>query len=251
MDQSKTKIEVRDTGLHLTSQSYEGPFDLVLDLIERSKLSINELSLSQITDDYISHVRLATSFPMEVAANFIGVAATLLVIKSKSLIPDLDLSDDEITDVADFEKRIREYERVRQMSRELSFVFGKRVLVSAGEKAPEPYFSPSRDLTLAKLVDSLDSLFASIEKELPLPEAKVRTTITLEEMMSALLERVQQKLNLSFSDFSGSERERIEVIVSFLALLELVKEGMVGAEQHDTFADIRITNTSTSTPRYG
>lgn len=250
MDQSKTKIEVRDTGLHLTSQSYEGPFDLVLDLIEKSKLSINELSLSQITDDYIAHVRSASSFPMEVAAHFIGVAATLLVIKSKSLIPDLDLSEDEVSDVADFEKRIREYERVRQMSRELSVLFGRHVLVSAGDKTPETHFSPSQDLSLEKLVPVLEALFTTLEKEEPLPQAKVKTVITLEEMMTALLERVQQKLTMSFSDFRGSERERVEVIVSFLALLELVKEGMVDASQHDTFADIRITNTSTHTPSY-
>ena len=251
MDQSKTKIEVRDTGLHLTSQSYEGPFELVLELIEKSKLSINELSLCQITDDYITHVRMSPSFPMDAASDFIGVAATLLVIKSKSLIPDLELTEDEVTDVSEFERRLREYERVRSMMRELSQVFGRAVLLSAGERAPEPYFSPSKDLTVQNLENALEAIFQAVEKEVPLSEAKVRNVITIEEMMNALLQRVQQKLTLSFSEFSTGSHERINVIVSFLALLELVKEGAVGAEQHQTFADIRITNTSTHTPRYG
>jgi segregation and condensation protein A len=250
MDQSKTKIEVRDTGLHLTSQSYEGPFELVLELIEKSKLSINELSLSKITDDYIAHVRGSAAFPMEDAADFIAVAATLLVIKSKSLIPDLELSEDETTDITEFERRLREYERVRSMMRELSVLFGRQVLVSAGERFPEPHFSPSRDLTLANLEAALDAVFNSIEKEVALPEARVRNTVTLEEMMTKLMDRVQKKLTLSFSEFSGDASERIEVIVSFLALLELMKEGTVDALQHETFSDIRITNTSTGMPRY-
>lgn len=251
MDQSKTKIEVRDSGVHLSSQSYEGPFELVLELIEKSKLSINELSLSTITDEYIRYVRSSGALPMEDTADFIAVAATLLLIKSKSLLPDLELSVDEATDITEFERRLREYERVRTMMRELSGMFGRNVLVSAGERPPEPFFSPSLDLTLSHVVKALETLLATTEKTEPLQEARVRSTVTLEEMMSKLIDRVQKKLTLSFSEFSGDSKERIEVIVSFLALLELMKEGAVSAEQHATFSDIRITNTTTDTPRYG
>src|ERR1700733_10927216 len=89
------------SGFVMRSGSYEGPFELVLELIENRKLSVSELSLSQVTNDYIQHVRGQAAFPMEDAANFIGVAATLLLIKSKSLIPDLELSNDEEEDVED------------------------------------------------------------------------------------------------------------------------------------------------------
>lgn len=244
-------LKVKETGLHLSTESYDGPFELVLELIDKRKLSVNEISLTQITDDYIEHVRTQAKFPMEDAAQFIGVAATLLLIKSKSLIPDLELSDDEESDVEDLTRRLAEYERVRAMMRELSQIFGRSVMVSAGERKPEPVFSPSSDLTLANVTTALAEALLALEKEEKLPEARVRSMVTLEEMMVRLVERVQQKMTMSFKDFAGSTAERVEIIVSFLALLELVKQGSVEAEQHETFADIRITNTAPATPHYG
>lgn len=240
-----------DPRFHIRTEAYEGPFELVLELIDKRKLSISELSLSQVTDDYIQHVRTQAKFPMEDAAQFIGVAATLLLIKSKSLIPDLELSEEEESDVDDLKRRLTEYEKVRDMMRELSRIFGRNVMVSAGERAPQPVFAPSKDLTLTNITESLASALAALEKEEKLPEARVRTMITIEEMMERLVERVQNKLTMSFAEFAGDAKERVEVIVSFLALLELVKQGAVDAAQHDTFADIRITNSSPATPSYG
>lgn len=242
---------VKQDAFHIKTDGYEGPFELVLDLIEKRKLSVNELSLSQVTDDFIQHVRGQGTFPMEDAAQFIGVAATLLLIKSKSLIPDLELSSDEDEDVEDLKRRLREYERTREMSRELSRIFGRSVMVSAGERLPEAFFAPSKDLTLANLESSLAGALQALEKEEKLPEARVRPMVTIEEMMDKLLVRIQKNLNMSFKEFAGDTVERIEIIVSFLALLELVKQGNVDADQHETFADIRITNTSTDVPRYG
>jgi len=242
---------IKDDVLHIKTDSYEGPFELVLDLIERRKLSINELSIAQVTDDFIQHVRGQGTFPMEDAAQFIGVAATLLLIKSKSLIPDLELSEEEVSDVDELKRRLVEYERVREMTRELGKIFGRDVMVSAGDRIPEVFFAPSKDLTLHNLEGALTNVLASLEKEEKLPEARVRPMVTIEEMMDRLLTRIQSKLNMSFREFAGDTVERVEIIVSFLALLELVKQGSVDADQHTSFADIRITNTTTDVPRYG
>lgn len=231
--------------------AYEGPLELILGLIEKRQLSISEVSLGQITDDYITHVRTQAEFPMEDAADFIGVAATLLLIKSKSLIPELELSPEEEGDVEDLKERLRQYEVVRDAARELGRIFGKHVLVSAGERDPEPIFAPSRDLTLQNLEKALQEALTALEKEEKLPEARVRPLVTIEEMMDRLTQRVQAALTISFSEFSGSAKERVEVVVSFLALLELMKQGIVEAQQFGTFQDITITNLSSSTPRYG
>lgn len=232
--------------------SYEGPFELILDLIEKRQLLVNDIALAEVTDDYIQHVRGHGTFPMEDVAEFIGVAATLLLIKSKSLIPDLELSEEEEEDMDDLKRRLQQYERVRDAMRELSRLFGTNVMVSAGERIPEPVFSPARDLTLERIADALKDALATLEKEAEkLPEARVRPLVTIEEMMSTLLTRVQTAMTLSFKQFAGSATEKVEVIVSFLALLELVKEGAVEAAQHESFSDIRITNTSAGVPRYG
>lgn len=243
---------VRDNRLHIRTSVYEGPFELILDLIEKRKLSVNELSLAQVTDDYIQFVRGQGQFPMEEAAHFIGTAATLLLIKSKSLIPELELSGEEEEDVDDLKKRLLEYERVREMTRELSLLFGRHVMVSAGERIPEPFFAPSRDLSVPLLQEALENALKALEKaQEKLPEAKVRPLISIEEVMDTLLTRVQRAMSLSFKEFSGDKTERVEVIVSFLALLELVKQGAVDALQHESFSDITIKNTSPSVPQYG
>lgn len=222
----------------------------MLDLIEARKLLVNELALASITDEFIEHVRRQESFPMEETANFIQIAATLLLIKSKSLIPDLELTEEEKGDVADLERRLATYERVRDAARELARVFGKRVMIQAGEKKPEVFFAPSRDMATGSLESALARVLAAREEVEKLPEARVKPMVTIEEMMDQLAKRVESALTLSFKDFAGSAREKVEVIVSFLALLELVKQGAVAAEQFENYGDIRISHSGTGVPRY-
>ncbi len=238
------------TNYTVRTDAYEGPFELLLDLIEERKLSVSEIALASVTDDFIQHLRGKAEFPMEDASNFIAVAATLLLIKSKSLIPALELSEEEEDGIADLERRLALYEKAREAARELGKLFGRSVMIAAGEKEAEPLFAPSKDLTLESLSLALAGALKALEKIEELPEARVKTTITLEEMMDSLLARVQSALTLSFKEFSGDAAGRVEVIVSFLALLELVKQGSLDASQGANFADIRITNTSQSVPRY-
>lgn len=236
----------------IKTESYEGPFEVLLDLIEARKLLVNDLALASITEDFIQHVRAQEAFPVEETANFIQIAATLLLIKSKSLIPDLILSEEENADVEDLKRRLAAYEKVREAARELAKVYGKMMMVPAGERAPEPLFSPARDLSADALAEALARVLAAREEVEELPEARVKPLVTIEEMMDQLAKRVQSAMTISFKDFAGSNKEKVEIIVSFLALLELVKQGAVGAEQFDQHGDIRISHTAAaSVPRYG
>ncbi|TSC70988.1 MAG: segregation and condensation protein A [Parcubacteria group bacterium Gr01-1014_49] len=240
------------TGFSIKTGSYEGPFEMLLDLIEARKFLVNDLALANITEDFIAHIRTQETFPVEETANFIQIAATLLLIKSKSLIPDLELTDEESADVEDLKRRLAAYEKVRTASRELARIFGKNVMVPAGERPPEVSFAPSRDLSPAALAEALARVLAAREAVKELPEVRVKPLVTIEEMMDRLAKRVQSALTLSFKEFAGGTKEKVEVIVSFLALLELVKQGAVAAEQYDVHGDIRISHTaSSSVPRYG
>ncbi len=236
----------------IKTDSYEGPFEVLLDLIEERKLLVNDLALANITEDFIQHVRSQETFPVEETANFIQIAATLLLIKSKSLIPDLALTENENADVEDLKRRLAAYEKVREAARELSRIFGKSIMHPVGERPPEPSFAPSRDLSVSALEATLVRVLAARVVVEELPEARVKPLITIEEMMDRLAKRVQSTMTLSFKEFAGSVKERVEVIVSFLALLELVKQGAVAAEQHGTYGEIRISHTaSRAVPRYG
>ena len=225
---------------------------MLLDLIEARKFLVNDLALANITEDFITHVRKQETFPVEETANFIQIAATLLLIKSKSLIPDLELTEEESADVEDLKRRLAAYEKVRAASRELARIFGKKVMVPAGERPPEVSFAPSRDLSAAALAEALARVLAAREAIKELPEVRVKPLVTIEEMMDRLAKRVQSALTISFKEFAGSSKEKVEIIVSFLALLELVKQGAVAAEQYDVHGDIRISHAaSSSVPRYG
>ncbi|HQT82928.1 MAG TPA: segregation/condensation protein A, partial [Candidatus Paceibacterota bacterium] len=126
------------------------------------------------------------------------------------------------------------------------------VLVPAGERPPEVVFAPSQDLSARALAEALARVLSAREAVEELPTASVKPLISIEDMMDRLATRVQSAMTLSFKDFAGGQKEKVEVIVSFLALLELVKQGAVAAEQYGEHGDIRISHTaSAAVPRYG
>lgn len=237
---------------NIQTEAYQGPFALVLELIEARKLLVNDLALASITEDFIQHVRGQATFPMEEAADFIHIAATLLLIKSKSLVPDLTLTEEENADVEDLRRRLEAYEKVREATRELSRLYDKTFMFEAGERARETVFAPSGDLSKEALEGALARVLSAREAVEALPEARVKPLVTIEEMMGRLARRVEKALTLTFKEFSGDITERVEVIVSFLALLELVKQGAVAAEQYTPHGDIRIRHSASSAvPHYG
>lgn len=250
MDETLASANPEGGGFTIRTAAYEGPLELILELIEKRKLLVNELSLAQVTDDFIAYVKGGEGFPMEDAANFINVAATLLLIKSRSLLPELELSHEEEADVEDLKRRLEAYEAVRNAARDLGKLFGRRVMLPRGDREPEALFAPSRDLSQESIESALRTLLASKEKEATLPEVRIRPMVSIEEMMDTLRTRVERALTLSFKEFTGSKTEKVEVIVSFLALLELVKMGAVEAAQYDPWGDIKITNLNASVPRY-
>lgn len=246
------EIVTQRTGFRVKTDAYEGPFEVLLDLIEERKLLVNDLALASITEDYIKHVRAQESFPMEETAHFIHIAATLLLIKSKSLIPDLALTEEENADIEDLRRRLAAYEKVREASRELTRLYGRREMFPTGARAADVVFAPSQDLSASALAEALARLLAARETIEALPAASVKPLVTIEEMMDRLAARVQKAVTVSFKDFSQGVKERMEVVVSFLALLELVKQGIVAAEQYEAHGDIRINRTAPSSlPHYG
>jgi segregation and condensation protein A len=229
---------------------YEGPLELLLDLVDKRKLLVNEISLAQVTDDFIIQVRSTADFPISAAADFISVAATLLLIKSRSLLPDIELTQEEESDVEDLERRLALYAQVRTASAMLSSMFGKTPLYAAGDRVPEIFFAPGPNLTTNALCVALVTMLKNQEPPAALPEVRVRPLVSIEEMMDTLSERVSRAMSLSFREFTGDKHEKVEVIVSFLALLELVKQGTVEVLQHGAFTDIAISSLHASIPRY-
>ncbi len=230
---------------------FEGPLDLLLDLIEKRKLFVNDVSLAKVADDYIAYVKNLSEFPVADSAHFILIASTLLLIKSKSLLPTLNLTNEEQASIDDLQLRLKIYERMRDISQKLRPMFGKEFMFARGERKLDPVFSPDKDMTVANIFAAAGRVLASLPKREFLPKVMVDKVISLEEMISNLTERISSNLRMSFREFSGGKKERVHVIVSFLAMLELVKQGVINVTQERHFDDISMeTGADVSVPRY-
>lgn len=234
------------------TQSFEGPLELLLDLIEKRKLFISDISLAKVTDDFIAHVRQLDNMPMGESAHFILIASTLLLIKSKSLLPELALTDDEKGDIQDLETRLKIYKRIKEVSIHVQELFGTAMIFPQSRSAPlQPIFTPAQEFTLEKALLSLKDLMNRLPKKESLPNHIVQKVISLEDMIGTLTTRITSHLRISFKEFTKDHKEnRVNVIVSFLAMLELVKDGVVHVSQENHFSDIVMETKEVGIPRY-
>ncbi len=239
----------------IKTEVFEGPLDVLLSLVEKRKLFINDISLAKVTDDYIAYIQHLPELHMRHTADFVVIASTLLLIKSKSLLPELTFTEEEQQSVEELEDRLKQYQRIKELSVHLKKRFGKHILFAAKDPKPEVIFSPSPDITLGNIVTAIKNVLAALPKKEKLPEVTVRKIRTLEETINDLASRVQSALKMSFREFSKhgsglSKEEKVNVIVSFLAMLELVKQGIVEVNQHELFDDIAIETHNVGTPTY-
>ena len=232
---------------------FEGPLEVLLDLIEKRKLFINDLSLASVADDYMTYIQKFEQIPIAETADFIFVAATLLLIKSKSLLPMLTLSEEEESDIALLEKRLTLYKRIRELSVSVGKIFGERGLFMPEIREITPSFLPGGSLSLALVKEATRAVIQSFPKTEFMPKAVVSKVLSLEETIEKLMKRASLALRLSFNDFASSlSREKIKesFIVSFLALLELIRRGIIDAVQNAEGGDIMLETREINTPRY-
>lgn len=236
----------------VTLEKFEGPLDLLLSQIEKRKLPINEVSLSKVTDDFIAYIENAETFPIGESAHFILIASTLLLIKSKSLLPTLELTTEEQGNIDDLEKRLKQYKRIKELSVHIKERFGKTVLFAPmPRKNIKPVFSPDSKTNIPFLRESITRILESIPKIAKLPNVVLKKVMSLEEMIEGLTERITKSLKMSFKEFSGAEKkDKVNVIVSFLAMLELVKRGVIKASQENIFDDISMETEEIGVPTY-
>jgi segregation and condensation protein A len=221
---------------------FEGPLDLLLYLIEKEQLDITAVSLVQVTDQYLTYLRSGDQIDASALAEFIVIAARLLLIKSRALLPRPPALDEEEEDLgADLVRRLREYRRFKEAAAQL------RDLADRGLHA-YPRMTPPTGLpvptgldgvTLEKLSKIVqDVLSRRPEEEAPVPVP--RLIVTVEEKIVELTSAIRRGGKLSFRQFISSCSSRLEIIVSFLAVLELIKSLKLTAEQDSLFGEISL-----------
>jgi len=234
------------------TETFSGPLDLLLNLIEKRKLLINEVSLSKITDDYINYVNGIGEISIADKSNFILIASTLLLIKSKSLLPTLELTQEEEQSIEELERRLKIYKRIKSVEQQVSDLYFKNpTYFKRDVKVVEVSFRPTKKTSANYTLESIRNIIKNLPKVEIVPKAILKKVISLEDMISKLTERVRQGINTSFKEFTGfGKAEKTDVIVGFLAMLQLVKDGIIEAEQEGGYSDIKIQSKDSHMPDY-
>ncbi len=235
----------------IKTEHFEGPLELLIELVEKRKLLINNINLAEVTDEYIARVSEMQEQSLPNTAQFITLAATLLLIKSKSLLPVLELTDEEETSIHDLEDRLRLYQIYRDVALSLQSEFGRKMMYEPEYTPPrEPLFLPDIFCTTAALAEAMERTITSLPKPIIKQVVAIKQTISLEKMMDNLRQRIERQIKTSFFAMRREDTEHKNVIVGFLAILELFKSGNLIITQVAQFEDIEIEVDRAATPRY-
>jgi len=222
---------------------YEGPLALLLDLIERAELDITAVSLAQVTEQYLSYVRALEHVTADEISSFLVVASKLIQIKSEALLPRPPVREAGEEDPAeDLARQLRLYKLYKDVGMWLEDRQNKNLRTFL-RVAPPPKVEAKLDLsniTLADLLEAAERMFAQEKERQSLGTVISAPKITIREKIELIVTRLRAKSARSFRGLLGENPTRLEIVVTFLALLELVKRYRVQARQEALFSDIDI-----------
>jgi segregation and condensation protein A len=223
---------------------FEGPLDLLLHLIKQNKIDIYDIPIALITRQYLEYIEMMKELNLEIASEFIVMAATLIYIKSRMLLPpDETLESEEEEDPrAGLVQRLLEYQALKEASAE----FRKREDVWTNAFSGPPVdvedipAEPNLYLFEVNLFDLMGALKKILTKA-PLEMMKItRETLTVKDRIALILDKIENEHTIRFDDLFAQDRKRIQIIVTFLALLELLRLGVVRAYQDMEFGTVWI-----------
>lgn len=219
--------------------SFEGPLDLLLSLIEDKKMGISEVSISQVTEEFLKYLEQLEETDANELADFLVIAAKLLLIKSKHL---LNLASPEEEEGTPLEEQLRIYQLFVEVSKKIdaqwlnpyrSYIHVEPPRIPEIIPLPENLTTETWKKTIAKLLER-------IKPPKALPETRIDRTVSLRETISRLKKLLEIEKETQFSHILGEHPSKTEIIVHFLALLELVKQQEVQVNQEHAFSNIHI-----------
>lgn len=234
----------------LKLSNFEGPLDLLLHLISKAKIEPKDIFVSQITEQYLAYMTQAEDLDMESASDFLQMAATLIYIKSRALLPEKrrqdDLDEDGLTPEEQLVARLNEYKRYKEVAEEF------RTLEEQGRanifKLPEELLPQSDEPTFTNSsVQMLMSAYLRILEKIrqerqPAPEVIIyRDHYSVKKQIEVILARLSIKNRLRFEELLSQTPTREELAVTFMSLLELLHGSQVHIRQRGAFGDIIIT----------
>jgi segregation and condensation protein A len=227
--------------LEVFLEAFEGPLDLLLYLIRRQNLDILEINVAQITEQYMHYVELMGAMQFELAAEYLVMAAMLAEIKSRMLLPRPEASNDDENDPrADLIRRLQEYEQFKQAAEDIDSLprLDRDIFPAAAEPPELKHTRPQPTVDLRELLlvfsDVMRRAAMTVSHHVQFEKLSTR------ERMTQILERLQQGQFLPFVTLFDVSEGRMGVVVSFLAVMELIKESMIEIVQSEPFGPIHV-----------
>ncbi len=226
----------------IKQENFEGPLELLLELIDKERLDISQVSLARVTNEYLRHVKALDKINAENLAEFLVVAAQLMLIKSRSLLPDLKLDEEDEFSAEDLFRRLEEYRRIKELAKELKKMEAEKNIIFTREayQNMDPVFHPPPKVDAHLLKQVFEAFVSAIPKIEKLAEEQLKRIVSLEDKINHIRQSLVSAVEKGFSEIIKGAKEKVDVIVSFLAILELAKEKFVDLKQDKLFEDIIV-----------
>lgn len=227
--------------------AFEGPLDLLLELIEGQKLEITQISLAQVTDQFLEYLRNnEDEITAGNLASFLVIAAKLILIKSRALLPFLELTQEEEEDIVDLEQQLKEYHLFREAGKGLGELFSKknRGVSREYKEITVDFFYPPHDITADAMADIFNRI---ITEQLVIPELPkniLKSKISMEGKIKEIIELIKKRIEIAFHSLIKPDQGKEHIIVNFLAVLELSRQKLVTIRQQEMFGDITLVTCS-------
>lgn len=232
-------------------EKFEGPLHLLLELIENNDLDVSQISLAKIADEYINYVNNQKGIPLEELSDFLLVASKLIYIKSKALLPYLAWGEEEDGAIG-LEEQLKLYKEFFNASRKIEEMIKQKKYFFARERVavPKGFYPPllrqgsagqAPKITANMLKNVYMEILRRIEPFIKMGGEIKSKIISIKQKIEDLKSQIGRRARLGFKEFVGKAKNKTEVIVSFLALLELIKQKVVSAEQGELFEEITIS----------
>lgn len=235
-------FETKFRGLALHLSAFEGPLDLLLHLIHEQKLEVLDLPMADVTRQYMDYLKLMEELDLEIASEFLTMAAQLLQIKSRLMLPRPPQDAGEVDPRESLVQRLLEYQQVKAAALALSERESdwQKIAFAPGLDL-EDHKRVEEEPIRATLFDLLGAYREALKRLMPPPPVEIRTQPkTLEQRLLEVLGSLQDGLWKPFAGLLGQVSTREELVLTFLALLELVRTGRIALVQGETFGEIRV-----------
>ncbi len=231
----------------LKLQQFEGPLDLLLFFIKRDELDIYDIPISKITKEFMEYLNLMEKFNLEIAGDFILMASTLMQIKVKMLLPrEKNEKGDEIDPREELVRALLEYRRYKEMTEEFAVleseqkkIFYRGYFKNDEIEKPEELQTLLKNVTVFDLLQAFKAAITKAEEDEHVHEIQ-KINVSIEEQMNYILHKTKSEGKINFINLVSGIKEKIRIIVTFIAMLELVKLRKIDLRESETFNDFEI-----------